>query len=1242
MGKNSSPNPILQQEFPEPILGALELMLQTGARDWSVGITAALKEDHTGETSREFNVGEHWSKEHMQRLKSVFAPTTKDQAGNAPAEEVAIDFHSDPYLKDLFEKDSEAVQLVEDALEPEEQCEVIGERLSQLEESKEAQHLPQENEVVLDPSAVELPPVGDESSMDADESGDGSDRRDNAMEVDNDGGDAGAEPEAQDVEMGSEKIEEKEKEAMDQEALDERAQGVAPEPRSAQVELSPTLDLNLGTWRLSYNPEHKLIICQRCQSGVFYYLLHKHLTDPMQGQSVRYSDGTKVNNMIAHGVPLPTSNDFYHTLDKRLRDMNVVVDDLKGRTPDMTKKNEWPKYRIPLGVPVRPIEGMEVFVGRICPVKGCNHGFQSTGSMRDHLENKHGGMKMADFKVHPNRSPLKPLQRFIELNTWCSFFEVLGPLPTPQQNPNSAKPPQRLPSKPSASGSSTAGNKDNKLDESVDDFCKGHRSRQKDGTDASPGKVIHPFLTNQGIFDFLEGRPMKAIFALSRPPTNHPWVKRLNELRSLTFAVDMKALLSLHEGITYRVSTPTKYPPRKEIAPLTSKSALYSYWHCVVSLVWALICGYMLPHATANENGKVLFSFSAPQKNAIRRLVGELKSDRFDSPRAADALYQLLYSVYFPSLAEYEARAACNRWNDPLAVYLACQWIGKDGRYLPVWPITCMLAQVQYSMRLAALRLVWGDLFPQSAFQPDEAARISAAKHSPLPLPLALDHLHISSDRDRILHPIIPPEPAPQVTRLRRSAILDEEAPGAGLQWAPEAVIDPTLGQARSLEGLACAHQDLETTGHSPRIPGTVNVNEITGSEGRQSRFESVFVPFCKKYLYQGCLAPYNRVRRWMTKLSAIAFHSVRPPQMELLDGDIIKLADGTLISWDELADAVQTSVIQLHHYILERVLMGISPEELGVSNDFCALSQESDLETIGGGVFGAILEAGVKRGTPARKLFEHLIKIGELGDNVTLPGKTELNINSEKARDWCERGNKVWHHFLYPLFHISSGPPGRAPEDASTQISATRGSRGHFSFESIPDLLTCPTETTKGSKSRKAHPDEYAGVITTNYNKTGILTGMETVAMKFLPYCISESINVMISAVRPLEELLTIRYLVGEDFQDQVAENYSTYLFVEKGVPWSPKYMHSSLRQWFNVNLHKDITFQQFRHISILFNRHHYRKLRASEDALTDAKVKEKTAEELTGHSESLGRSHYGRTHKQDGPFAEYGLLEN
>ncbi|KAJ3551886.1 hypothetical protein NP233_g12998 [Leucocoprinus birnbaumii] len=160
MDKNSSPNPILQQEFPESILGALELMLQTGARYWSVGITSALKEDHTSET----------------RLKSVFVPTTKNKAGNTPAMEGAIDFCNDSYLKDLFEKDSKAVQLVEDALELEKQHKVIGERLSQLEESKETQHLPQENKVILDPPTIEIPPVGDENGMDADESGDGCDR----------------------------------------------------------------------------------------------------------------------------------------------------------------------------------------------------------------------------------------------------------------------------------------------------------------------------------------------------------------------------------------------------------------------------------------------------------------------------------------------------------------------------------------------------------------------------------------------------------------------------------------------------------------------------------------------------------------------------------------------------------------------------------------------------------------------------------------------------------------------------------------------------------------------------------------------------------------------------------------------------------------------------------------------------------------------------------------------------------
>ncbi|KAJ3574152.1 hypothetical protein NP233_g1953 [Leucocoprinus birnbaumii] len=96
------------EEFSEFITNAVEGLIQRGASNWLIGLTAALKKDHSRIISQIINTGNQWTEENKHRLCAVFD------------------------LKFLLEKDKHAIKILEDAIDPSEQCKAIGEQLVDL------------------------------------------------------------------------------------------------------------------------------------------------------------------------------------------------------------------------------------------------------------------------------------------------------------------------------------------------------------------------------------------------------------------------------------------------------------------------------------------------------------------------------------------------------------------------------------------------------------------------------------------------------------------------------------------------------------------------------------------------------------------------------------------------------------------------------------------------------------------------------------------------------------------------------------------------------------------------------------------------------------------------------------------------------------------------------------------------------------------------------------------------------
>lgn len=156
---------------------------------------------------------------------------------------------------------------------------------------------------------------------------------------------------------------------------------------------------------------------------------------------------------------------------------------------------------------------------------------------------------------------------------------------------------------------------------------------------------------------------------------------------------------------------------RRSFSPPSSPKSLNSYWRFQVGLIWAVICGHRNAPQLVNRNGKHLFSFSAEQTLATTKLISFLDAENFPLHAAANALYHLLYSLYFPPPLQFQDRCSAQKWNDPVAVYLACLWVDNGKRLRSVFNFTPLLAQLQFSMRLACLHLVWGATFPPKVLE---------------------------------------------------------------------------------------------------------------------------------------------------------------------------------------------------------------------------------------------------------------------------------------------------------------------------------------------------------------------------------------------------------------------------------------------------------------------------------------------------------------------------------------------
>jgi hypothetical protein len=139
---------------------------------------------------------------------------------------------------------------------------------------------------------------------------------------------------------------------------------------------------------------------------------------------------------------------------------------------------------------------------------------------------------------------------------------------------------------------------------------------------------------------------------------------------------------------------------RRPFLPLKEKS-IAAYALLEFKFVWAMLrAGKKLENSAFTFNEK-----QAEALNHLRRALGELEDHDGDDhllSTAIEALYMIFDQIYFSDA--YETQNTI--FDMPSSAFLAIQCVTADGSFLNIHLIPPIIAKLQYSFRLRAMRRI--------------------------------------------------------------------------------------------------------------------------------------------------------------------------------------------------------------------------------------------------------------------------------------------------------------------------------------------------------------------------------------------------------------------------------------------------------------------------------------------------------------------------------------------------------
>lgn len=362
----------------------------------------------------------------------------------------------------------------------------------------------------------------------------------------------------------------------------------------------------------------------------------------------------------------------------------------------------------------------------------------------------------------------------------------------------------------------------------------------------------------------------------------------------------------------------------------------------------------------------------------------------------------------------------------------------------------------------------------------------------------------------------------------------------------------------------------------------------------REISFRDIFEPFCETFLTERGLSPFSTLRHWVHQLARIVKNTQRPYTVEVISGSSVRMNDRTF-SLKDIAAGAQQEICELEEFIMKEVLLGVSLDKLGIQCHLSDLKDTTDRKTQGYSPF---------YGTSTfRKVLAAFVQEGHLGLMVE---HDKLIMDPIQSVRWVSTVGKVWNR-LSPLIHVASGPTSRGVESSLHQIGNTINSPRHLMVQR--DISLLPGEDSGNTEILE---------LTSNYHKGSAIEGYHKYSTKVIPYPIARLLMIMIEIVRPIEEMMALRFIVPEEKKQVARDNYRTYLYVTYGNRWNADRLTKNLQQFLKKAINVPMGLRMYRHVSILFNRMHGVGDGDGKDEL------EKTAEELTGHIRATGDMNY------------------
>ncbi|KAK7684258.1 hypothetical protein QCA50_012582 [Cerrena zonata] len=338
---------------------------------------------------------------------------------------------------------------------------------------------------------------------------------------------------------------------------------------------------------------------------------------------------------------------------------------------------------------------------------------------------------------------------------------------------------------------------------------------------------------------------------------------------------------------------------------------------------------------------------------------------------------------------------------------------------------------------------------------------------------------------------------------------------------------------------------------------------------------------FCQRNLHVKRPSPFAVLRHWSATITCVVT-SLKQPHRIIRNGDQLTI-DGQTFSYGVYKASLMQELRDLGAIIQERILMGVSLKEAGISTRLDG-RDTLDVKTPGYSPFAPA-------DSPSDSFFkfwEIFFEMGYLGLRSSDGG---VVFDVEKALDWLQDLEAAWSSWR-ALVHQLGGPPGPGKQFANFMI------RNRSRSQHRDVLLLAPARGVSATLATLS-----------TYHRIARSTGEFMKIYRFLPVALGEMLVILLDIVRPLETYI-LGVLQGSTGVGQIVNAQNYHLFTRQGKSIGSSDISHSLRNFFRKRVGIDVGLQGYRRLGDYF---------AKEMVMTeDIKARYARLESILNHAET------------------------